>query len=186
MNKNLTKLQPYPFEKLNTLISHQKANLSLNPISLAIGEPKHSTPNIIKQALSENLNDLAKYPSTRGSELLRETCANWIRNRFQISEKNLDSEKNILPVNGTREALFSIAQCVIDSASKPVVLIPNPFYQIYEGAALLASADTIYYDCTVIDDDIPALWDINDDFIYMHTRQPNRRSRSRTNTLQTT
>ncbi len=163
MNNNLSKLQPYPFEKLNKLISQQEKTTSLAPVSLAIGEPKHPTPEVIKQALSSNLNDLAKYPSTRGTDLLRETCANWIKNRFQISDNLIDSTNNILPVNGTREALFSIAQCVIDASDKPVVLIPNPFYQIYEGAALLAGAEAIYYDCTVIDGDIPALWEISDD-----------------------
>lgn len=163
MNKNLSKLQPYPFEKLNKLISQHKANESLTPVSLAIGEPKHPTPDIIKQALTDHLDELAKYPSTRGTELLRETCNSWIKNRFQLSESNLDSTKNILPVNGTREALFSIAQCLIDSTSKPVVLIPNPFYQIYEGAALLAGAEAVYYDCTVVDGDIPALWEISED-----------------------
>ncbi len=163
MNSNLTKLQPYPFEKLKKLISQQAPNNHLEAISLAIGEPKHPTPAIIKNELSKNLDGLAKYPTTRGSDELRNSCANWIRNRFQLSEKNLDSQHNVLPVNGTREALFAFAQCTIDSADKPVVLIPNPFYQIYEGAALLSGAEPIYYDCAIKDGDIPALWEINDD-----------------------
>ena len=162
MNTNLSKLQPYPFEKLNKLISQHKVDTQLQAISLAIGEPKHPTPAIIKDELIKNINELCKYPTTRGANALRNACASWIRNRFQISEKNFDSKKNILPVNGTREALFAIAQCVIDPTNKPIVLIPNPFYQIYEGAALLAGAEPIYYDCTVIDGDIPALWEIND------------------------
>ncbi|QMU61402.1 MAG: succinyldiaminopimelate transaminase [Gammaproteobacteria bacterium] len=163
MNTNLTKLQPYPFEKLNKLISQIETNTQLQAVSLAIGEPKHLTPSIIKDELNRNVSDLAKYPTTRGTDELRKACANWIRNRFQLSEKYLDNKNNVLPVNGTREALFAFAQCVIDPTSKPAVLIPNPFYQIYEGAALLAGAEPIYYDCTVIDGDIPALWEISDE-----------------------
>lgn len=162
MNPNMTKLQPYPFEKLNKLISQQQVYSQLQVVSLAIGEPKHPTPAIIKDELNRNIKDLAKYPTTRGADRLRIACANWIRNRFQLSEKNLSSKRNILPVNGTREALFAFAQCVIDSSNNPVVLIPNPFYQIYEGAALLSGAEPIYYDCTVVDGDIPALWEISD------------------------
>ena len=160
MNPNLEHLQPYPFEKLNKLISQKKANTKYEPISLAIGEPKHETPSIIKEALSKNLDKLSKYPTTRGTEALRTACAKWIRKRFQLDETNIDENKNILPVNGTREALFAFAQCIINKNQKPVVLIPNPFYQIYEGAALLADAEPIYYDCSVIDEDIPALWEI--------------------------
>jgi len=161
MNNNLSKLQPYPFEKLKLLTSQLQPNPASTAISLAIGEPKHPTPEIIKQALNKNLNQLAKYPTTRGTDELRNTCANWTRNRFSISDNDLDGATNILPVNGTREALFSIAQCVIDPSNQPVVLIPNPFYQIYEGAALLAGAEVIYYDCTVVNGDIPALWEID-------------------------
>lgn len=163
MNPNIIKLQHYPFEKLNKLISQLKVDTHLQAVSLAIGEPKHPTPLIIKDELNRNINDLAKYPTTRGTDALRNACTNWIRNRFQILEKNIDNKDNILPVNGTREALFAIAQCIIDPAKRPVVLIPNPFYQIYEGAALLAGAEPIYYDCTVVDGDIPALWNIDDE-----------------------
>ncbi len=163
MNINLTKLQPYPFEKLTKLTSQIVANTQLKSISLAIGEPKHPTPTIIKDALKQNIDELSKYPSTRGTDALRNACTTWIRNRFQLNEKYLDNKKNVLPVNGTREALFSFAQCVIDPSEKPIVLIPNPFYQIYEGAALLAGAEPVYYDCSVIDGNIPALWDLDDD-----------------------
>ncbi len=161
MNTNLTKLQPYPFEKLSKLISQIDPNIKRTSVSLAIGEPKHPTPKIIKDTLHDNIDGLSKYPTTRGTDALRNACALWIQNRFQLNEKNLDYKNNVLPVNGTREALFSFAQCVIDPSSKPVVLIPNPFYQIYEGAALLAGAEPVYYDCTVVDGDIPALWDID-------------------------
>ncbi len=160
MNSNLEKLQPYPFEKLNKLISQSTANKQLSPISLAIGEPQHETPDIIKNALNENLALFAKYPTTKGTDLLRSTCANWLMKRFQLSENNIDFNQNVLPVNGTREALFASAQCIVESSSNPVVLIPNPFYQIYEGAALLAGAEAIYYDCSVLDGDIPSLWEI--------------------------
>ena len=162
MNNNLTKLQPYPFEKLTKLTSQIEPNTQLKSISLAIGEPKHPTPEIIKDTLSLNINELSKYPTTRGTDALRNACASWIRNRFQLNENNVDNKSNVLPVNGTREALFAFAQCIIDPSSKPIVLIPNPFYQIYEGAALLAGAEPVYYDCTVIDGDIPALWEIDD------------------------
>ncbi len=162
MNPNLHKLQSYPFEKLKSLIANLTPNNSLNSISLAIGEPKHPTPNIIKEALANNLLKLANYPTTKGSDELREVCANWLRKRFTLND-NLSGSDNLLPVNGTREALFAIAQCVIDPIQKPVVLIPNPFYQIYEGAAFLAGAEPIYYDCSIENEEIPALWEISED-----------------------
>jgi N-succinyldiaminopimelate aminotransferase len=166
MNPHLQKLQAYPFEKLSCLIKTEQASDKFQPISLAIGEPQHETPVIIKDALANNLEQLAKYPTTRGTDVLREVCATWIRKRFQLSEQTIDSKLNILPVNGTREALFAFAQCIIDPADKPIVLIPNPFYQIYEGAAFLAGAEPIYYDCKVVDGDIPALWEISKDIMH--------------------
>ncbi len=162
MNPNLQKLQTYPFEKLNELLEHEKPNQNLSPISLAIGEPKHKTPSIIKDTLANNLDQLAKYPSTKGSIELRNTCANWTVDRFHLDTNTVNAD-NLLPVNGTREALFALAQCVIDPSQEPIVLIPNPFYQIYEGAALLAGAEPVYYDCKVNNGDIPALWEISDD-----------------------
>ncbi len=161
MNPLLQRLQPYPFEKLNKLIQQKQITNQYTPISLAIGEPKHPTPEIIKQALSNNLNQLDKYPSTRGSDELLSACAIWLRKRFKLSTQFIKESENILPVNGTREALFAFAQCIIDSNERPIVLIPNPFYQIYEGAALLAGAEPIYYDCQVVDGDIPALWELD-------------------------
>ncbi len=162
MNPNLIKLQAYPFERLNELIANQTPNSQLSPISLAIGEPKHATPLIIKDALAKSVDSLSKYPSTKGTSELRQACAQWLINRFQLDEKNINENENVLPVNGTREALFALAQCVVHQGAKPVVLIPNPFYQIYEGAALLAGAEPVYYDCSVVDGDIPALWEINE------------------------
>ncbi len=162
MNPYLQKLQAYPFEKLNKLIAGVTPNSQLSPISLAIGEPKHATPSIIKDTLSKNVGMLSKYPTTKGTSELRQACAQWLINRFQLDEKNINEDENVLPVNGTREALFALAQCVVDQSVKPIVLIPNPFYQIYEGAALLAGAEPVYYDCRVVDGDIPALWEISE------------------------
>lgn len=161
MNPHLQRLQTYPFEKLNKLIQQVQITNQYTPISLAIGEPKHSTPEIIKQALSNNLNHLDKYPSTRGSEELRSACTTWLRKRFKLPTQFINESENLLPVNGTREALFAFAQCIIDSNEQPIVLIPNPFYQIYEGAALLAGAEPFYYDCQVVDGNIPALWELD-------------------------
>jgi len=160
MNPHLQKLQAYPFEKLSTLINNERPSDQYSAVSLAIGEPKHPTPESIKNALASKLSQLDKYPSTRGSDELRLACATWLQNRFKLSTQNINENDNVLPVNGTREALFAFAQCIIDPSKKPVALIPNPFYQIYEGAALLAGAEPVYYDCSVVDGDIPALWEL--------------------------
>ncbi len=160
MNPHLQKLQAYPFEKLSTLINNERPNDQYSAVSLAIGEPKHPTPESIKNALASKLSQLDKYPSTRGSDELRLACATWLQNRFKLSTQNINENDNVLPVNGTREALFAFAQCIINPSKKPVALIPNPFYQIYEGAALLAGAEPVYYDCSVVDGDIPALWEL--------------------------
>ncbi len=140
MNPNLEKLQPYPFQKLAALLAGSKANSALRPISLSIGEPKHATPQFILDALTENLGGLSSYPATLGGEPLRTAIARWIERRHQVPA--LDPAQQVLPVLGSREALFAFAQTVVDpSAGKPVVVAPNPFYQIYEGAALLAGAE---------------------------------------------
>lgn len=140
MNPNLEKLQPYPFQKLAALLAGAKANSALRPISLSIGEPKHPTPQFILDALTESLGGLSSYPATLGSEALRAAIAGWIASRHGLPP--LDPASQVLPVLGSREALFAFAQTVVDtSAGKPVVVAPNPFYQIYEGAALLAGAE---------------------------------------------
>ena len=140
MNSNLTRLQPYPFQKLATLLSGVKANSALRPINLSIGEPKHATPPFICDALSANLDGLSSYPATAGSDALRAVIAAWIERRYRVP--HIDPAKQVLPVSGTREALFAFAQAVVDgSRGRPVVVAPNPFYQIYEGAALLAGAE---------------------------------------------
>lgn len=142
MNPYLEKLQPYPFEKLAQLKGDVQAPRDKSPITLAIGEPQHPTPHFITEAVIAHLHGLVNYPATRGLLELRIAIAEWLAKRFQIPV--LDADKQILPVNGTREALFSFAQCVIDPNRRPLVLMPNPFYQIYEGAALLAGAEPYY------------------------------------------
>lgn len=139
MNPNLNLLQPYPFQKLRQLFEGVTRDVVLKPIELQIGEPKHATPDFIRQVLVNNLDGLSSYPTTLGTAALRNSIAAWIKQRFNLPEINPDSQ--VIPVNGSREALFSFAQAVIDSSAlQPVVVCPNPFYQIYEGAALLAGA----------------------------------------------
>ena len=147
MNPNLTRLQPYPFQKLAALLSGEKANASLRPINLSIGEPKHATPQFIREALNANLNGLSSYPATAGSDTLRAAIAAWLERRYGLPR--IDPAKQVLPVNGSREALFAFAQAVVDTSREwPIVVAPNPFYQIYEGAALLAGAQPYYANTT--------------------------------------
>jgi len=146
MNPLLSKLQPYPFERLRQLTAGVQPNPALRAISLGIGEPKHPTPAFIKQALTDALDGLASYPATAGEPALRESCARWMQRRYGLS---LNPATQILPVNGSREALFALAQTVIDPRQHaveggPTVVCPNPFYQIYEGAALLAGARVVF------------------------------------------
>ncbi|HZV61732.1 MAG TPA: succinyldiaminopimelate transaminase [Methylophilaceae bacterium] len=143
MNPNLDKLQPYPFQRLRDLFKGITPNSQYSPINLSIGEPKHETPAFIKQALADNLGGLANYPTTAGNIELRQAISSWLSKRYGIPA--VDPEKAIIPVNGSREALFAFAQAVIDgSRPAPVVISPNPFYQIYEGAALLAGAEPYF------------------------------------------
>ena len=143
VNPNLDRLQPYPFEKLRVLFDGLTPPPGFKAIRLSIGEPQHPTPPFIMQALTDNLNGLASYPSTQGSDALRGAVAAWLERRYGLPK--VDPATQILPVNGSREALFAFAQCVIDG-SRPgaKVLSPNPFYQIYEGAALLAGAEPVF------------------------------------------
>lgn len=169
MSPRLSLLQPYPFEKLRQLFAGVTPNPTLKPINLSIGEPKHPTPPLVKDALIANLNGLENYPATLGSEPLRQSISHWIARRYGISAPNPATE--IVPVNGSREALFSFAQTVIDpsSAEKPVVLSPNPFYQIYEGAALLAGAEPYYVNC-VADNRFQPDWDSIPEDIWQRTQ----------------
>ena len=142
MNPLLEKLQAYPFEKLRRLFADVTPDRNYRPISLGIGEPKHPTPPFIQKALADNLSGLASYPTTAGSDALRATICGWLEQRYRLPR--LDPGCEVLPVNGSREALFAIAQAVIDPHAKAVVVCPNPFYQIYEGAALLAGAEPYF------------------------------------------
>ncbi|WFF78593.1 succinyldiaminopimelate transaminase [Delftia tsuruhatensis] len=142
MNPLLSRLQPYPFERLRKLFAGVQPPAGVHPISLGIGEPRHATPPFIEQALSADLGGLAKYPATAGEPALREACAQWARQRYGIA---LDAAAQVLPVNGSREALFSFTQVVVDASQDGArVICPNPFYQIYEGATLLAGAQPYY------------------------------------------
>jgi len=139
MNPNLSLLQPYPFQRLRDLFKGVTPNSQYTPINLSIGEPKHATPTLIQEALVSNLAGLASYPTTAGVPALREAISLWLARRYNIPA--LNPETAILPVNGSREALFAFAQAVIDqNKPNPIVISPNPFYQIYEGAAFLAGA----------------------------------------------
>ncbi len=147
MNSLLTRLQPYPFERLRALMTGVAAP-ALSPIRLSIGEPQHETPEIIREALTGNLDGLSTYPATAGLDVLRETMAAWFRQRYGLPQFGA---ADVLPVNGTREALFAFAQAVVDTtrpSQSPVVVCPNPFYQIYEGAALLAGAQPLFLNQT--------------------------------------
>jgi N-succinyldiaminopimelate aminotransferase len=148
MNPKLKQLHPYPFEKLKQLNHGIVPPANKSAIALSIGEPKHPTPLFIQQALQQHLPSLVNYPTTRGTDALRQTIAHWVCQRFSIAPQFMTPEKNVLPVNGTREALFAFAQSIIDPSKQPIIIMPNPFYQIYEGAALLAGAEPYYLNST--------------------------------------
>ena len=158
MNPELENLHTYPFEKLKNLLSKCNVNTKKSAITLAIGEPKHKTPKFITKELEANISNISTYPTTRGTNELKTAIINWLCRRFNLSQETLNEERNILPANGTREALFSIAQTVVNKASgNPIVMMPNPFYQIYEGAALLAGAEPYYLNCIEENKYIPDL-----------------------------
>jgi len=148
MNPNLARLQPYPFERLNALKAGLTPPSNKEHIALSIGEPKHPTPHFINETIISHLHGLTQYPLTRGSDNLRNAIASWLRQRFSVPTEYMDANKHILPVNGTREALFAFAQCVIEPSDDALVLMPNPFYQIYEGAALIAGATPLFLNST--------------------------------------
>ncbi len=142
MNPLLGKLHPYPFERLRELSRDIRPASGMSAINLGIGEPRHATPESIRRALIDGLDGLSRYPATAGEPALREACAGWVRRRYGVT---LDAAREVLPVNGSREALFALAQTVIDPTRHgATVVCPNPFYQIYEGAALLAGAQTAF------------------------------------------
>ncbi len=142
MNPLLARLHPYPFERLRALMVDVTPSPAHQAISLGIGEPRHATPSLIEHALVDGLKGLSNYPATLGEPRLRESMAGWVQRRYGVA---LDAATQVLPVNGSREALFALAQTVIDPTQPgATVVCPNPFYQIYEGAALLAGAQTAY------------------------------------------
>ena len=142
MNPLLGKLHPYPFEHLRELSRDIRPAPGMSAINLGIGEPRHATPELIRRALIDGLDGLSRYPATAGEPALREACAAWVERRYRVA---LDPAREVLPVNGSREALFALAQTVIDpTRGEATVVCPNPFYQIYEGAALLAGAQTAF------------------------------------------
>ncbi|QXH57756.1 succinyldiaminopimelate transaminase [Pseudomonas maumuensis] len=147
MNHALTQLQPYPFEKLRALLGTVKPAADKRAIALSIGEPKHESPAFVAKAMADNLDKLAVYPSTIGLPALRQAIGQWCERRFGVPSGWLDADRHILPVNGTREALFAFTQAVVNRAEAGLVVSPNPFYQIYEGAALLAGATPHYLPC---------------------------------------
>ncbi len=148
MNSDLQKLQPYPFEKLRQLKEGCQPPAELDHIALSIGEPRHPTPAFISEAVLSHLHGLSAYPLTKGAPELRAAICDWLIQRFQLPADSLNAEQHVLPVNGTREALFAFAQTIVDRhQSNPLVLMPNPFYQIYEGATFLAGAQPEFLSC---------------------------------------
>ncbi len=157
MNPDLSRLQPYPFERMAKLHAGVTPPAGLDTIRLSIGEPRHPTPAFITEAVIEHLHGLSRYPSTKGTDALRAAITDWLTARFGLPAGSLDPARHALPVNGTREALFAIAQCVVDRGNDAAVLMPNPFYQIYEGAALLAGAEPVLVNATADSGYLPDL-----------------------------
>ena len=167
MNPLLAKLHPYPFERLRALNQHITPNPAFKPIGLGIGEPKHATPEFIKQALADNLTGLASYPATAGEPALREAMVGWLARRYGV---RVDPATQVLPVGGSREALFALAQTVVNpTRTGATVVCPNPFYQIYEGAALLAGAQTAFVNSDPARN-FAADWDSIDDATWARTQ----------------
>lgn len=168
MNPLLQRLQPYPFERLRQLFAGVTPSPAHRPISLGIGEPRHAAPDFLKHALADALETgLSSYPATAGEPRLREACAGWVQRRYGVA---LDATTQVLPVNGSREALFAFAQVVIDpTRAGATVLCPNPFYQIYEGATLLAGAQP-HYVPSVAERNFAVDWDGVGDEVWARTQ----------------
>ncbi|AHE98093.1 succinyldiaminopimelate transaminase [Thioalkalivibrio paradoxus] len=146
MNPNIERLQPYPFQRLRALFADLPAHTAPPPIALSIGEPRHAMPPFVAEVLGASMSGFNRYPTTRGELALREAISGWLQRRFGLAR--VDPDTQVVPVNGTREALFAFAQAVVDPRPGAAVLMPNPFYQIYEGAALLAGAEPLFYPLT--------------------------------------
>ncbi len=158
MNPLLGRLLAYPFERLAALKAPLTPPKHLPHIALSIGEPKHAPPPFVIDLLRANLGELGSYPATRGLATTRTACARWLERRFSLPPNAVDAETQVLPVTGTREALFAFVQAVVDrTRDRPLVLMPNPGYQIYEGAALLAGAEPVYLDTTAATGYLPDL-----------------------------
>ena len=161
MNPDLNKLHPYPFEKLATLKQGLTPPAELAPIALSIGEPKHAAPGFVIEAMKGALDGLSRYPSTKGQLDLRIAIVEWLQRRFHLPAASLDPEHHVLPVTGTREALFAFAQAVVERQQDACIIMPNPFYQIYEGAALLAGAEPVYLNTMAEKDFVPDFDSVN-------------------------
>ena len=167
MNSILDRLQPYPFERLRGLLAGVEASKAHAPLNLSIGEPKHPTPAVIRDAITASLDGLSGYPPTAGSDALREAIAGWLKRRYGLA--SIDPKTQVLPVLGSREALFAFAQTVIDPRDGGWVVSPNPFYQIYEGAALLAGAQPWFVE-QVPENDFRCNWDSVPQAVWSRTR----------------
>jgi N-succinyldiaminopimelate aminotransferase len=155
MHEALSRLHPYPFERLARVKSAVRTPAG-TALDLSIGEPRHPTPAFVTETLAQHLPEVARYPTTRGTEDLRGAIASWLLRRFNLPAGSINPDLHVLPVNGTREALFAVAQCVVDRrCADALVMMPNPFYQIYEGAALLAGATPYYLNCDAAGDYLP-------------------------------
>lgn len=167
MNPELNKLHPYPFEKLSVLKDGITPNPELKHIALSIGEPKHKAPDFVLEHLQQQLSGVSAYPLTKGIPELRQSIADWLIQRFNLPTDSVDPEQHILPVNGTREALFAFAQAVIernhDPHKAPLIVMPNPFYQIYEGAAYLSGAEPFYINTTADNSYLPDFDSVSND-----------------------
>ncbi|MFP4615927.1 MAG: succinyldiaminopimelate transaminase [Thiohalorhabdus sp.] len=144
MNPRLQALNPYPFERLRELFRDVQPPTDREPVNLGIGEPKQAPPQFVLDAVQREQAGFARYPTTGGTQALQEACARWATERFRLPQGALEPGRNVIPVNGTREALFGIAQAVVGAKERPAVAMPNPLYQIYEGATLFAGAEPVY------------------------------------------
>jgi N-succinyldiaminopimelate aminotransferase len=163
MNPALAKLRPYPFERLRALLAGARPPTDLPHIPMSIGEPRHEPPAFVLEALTGNLAGFGSYPTTAGVPQLRAAAAAWLTRRFQLRAGSIDPEKMLIPVNGTREGLFAFVQAMVDVARSPLVVMPNPFYQIYEGAALLAGAEPYFLGNDRANQYLPELDDVSPD-----------------------
>ena len=163
MNPELDKLHPYPFEKLAVLKKGIIPNPELEHIALSIGEPKHAAPEFVMQELQQQLSGVSAYPLTKGIPELRQSITDWLTQRFKLPADSLNIEQHVIPVNGTREALFAFAQAVINREKNPLIVMPNPFYQIYEGAAYLSGAEPFYINTTAENNYLPDFDAISDE-----------------------